>query len=62
MHLHQIVPWMPGAFQPAKKPVKPRKTPFADESEEASPAMPRQQRPSDILDEEQEHQHVDIEA
>lgn len=60
MHVHQMPPWVPVPFEPAKKPVKPRKFFHTEESSESVESGGVPARPSSILDEEAENERTDV--
>jgi len=60
MRIYYIPPWAPVPFEPARKPVKPRKFFDSDDTTETADATPSAPRHSDIMNEELEEQHTDI--
>lgn len=60
MRMHIIPPWIPVAFEPVKKPSKPRKFFHAEEASESGDSGGQSIRPSSILDEDMEEKRTDI--
>jgi hypothetical protein len=63
MHLHQIPPWMPAAFEPKLKQEKLRKSKEAERQQQAFALPPDRVPPPKDDDEENDdphHEHTDI--
>jgi len=60
MRMHHIIPWAPIPFQPAKKPAKPRKFFFAEQSSDLAATDSRPQASLDEFDDEAEAKRTDI--
>jgi len=60
MRIHYVPPWTPISFEPARKPVKPRKYFHSDDTAKTGGSAPSASRLSDIMNEESEEQRTDI--